>query len=301
MRGAFTSAKWRVTCPCIKITWRFIQLGISLWQIGDMVSDAFLTEKFYRLAMVSKTSTILQYFEIQHLTMLTNQQCTREAKESNFSAEITADCTGSKDTPRPDVVNWAYFVCSMCVWFVMPMLSLGNGWSTVGKYINQFRPRSEVIITYWSESRTLRPFFYLGKLILAYTCSIFFVYIVIPGRDMYLAMNNLFCHARFLDTPHLVFAHRAMPAYKLFEQIGEAVPQFCIAVIFYALNWHWLSEWDQVMGIVTMTLSMGSINMGLVKGCMFLCCKSNGHFRHFNDWTEFFRADFGYGLWLPRL
>ena len=59
MRGAFTSAKWMVTCPCIMVTWRFIQLGISLWQIGDMVSDAFLTEKFYRLARVRKNNTIL--------------------------------------------------------------------------------------------------------------------------------------------------------------------------------------------------------------------------------------------------
>ena len=61
MRGAFNSAKWMVTCPCIMVTWRFIQLGISLWQIGDMVSDAFLTEKFYRLAMVRKTSTTTFY------------------------------------------------------------------------------------------------------------------------------------------------------------------------------------------------------------------------------------------------
>ena len=64
MRGAFTSAKWRVTCPCIKVAWRFIQLGISLWQIGDMVSDAFLTEKFYRLAMVNKTNTVTLFYII---------------------------------------------------------------------------------------------------------------------------------------------------------------------------------------------------------------------------------------------
>ena len=61
MRGVFNSAMGRVTCPCIKVTWRFIQLVISLWQIGDMVSDAFLTEKFYRLAMVRKTNTTTFY------------------------------------------------------------------------------------------------------------------------------------------------------------------------------------------------------------------------------------------------
>ena len=57
-----------------------------------------------------------------------------------------------------------------------------------------------------------------------------------------------------------------MPASKLFEQIGEAVPQFTIAVTFYALNWHWLSPWDRGMGAGTMVLSAGSILMGVVKG-----------------------------------
>ena len=92
---------------------------------------------------------------------------------------------------------------------------------------------------------------------------------------MYLSLQNLFCHARFKDNETYMINHLAMPAFKLFEQIGEAVPQLCIAATFYALNWHWLSEWDQVMGIVTMTLSTGSVIMGLVKGCMYLC--SGGH------------------------
>ena len=66
IRGAFNSAKRRVTCPCTKIAWRIIQLGISLWQIGDMVSDAFQTRKFYHLAMVRKNNTILQYSSLKY-------------------------------------------------------------------------------------------------------------------------------------------------------------------------------------------------------------------------------------------
>ena len=81
-----------------------------------------------------------------------------------------------------------------------------------------------------------------------------------------------------------------MPAFKLFEQVGEAVPQLSIAATFYALNWHWLSEWDQVMGIVTMTLSTGSVIMGLVKGGMIL----NSGSYYFDDWKKFFKADIQY-------
>ena len=49
----YTAAKQRVTCTCTKVTWRIITLGLSLWQIADMVSDGFQTAKFYHLSSVS--------------------------------------------------------------------------------------------------------------------------------------------------------------------------------------------------------------------------------------------------------
>ena len=100
--------------------------------------------------------------------------------------------------------------------------------------------------------------------ILAYAWSVFQVYLAVPGMDIYFGFKNLCCHASFKDNDAKRYAK--MPAMKLFEQIGEAVPQFSIAVTFYTLNWHWLSPWDKTMGVVTMTLSAGSILMGLVKG-----------------------------------
>ena len=54
LRGFFDAAKRMVTCTCTKVTWRFIQLGISLWQIADMVSDGLQTKKFWDLSVVSK-------------------------------------------------------------------------------------------------------------------------------------------------------------------------------------------------------------------------------------------------------
>ena len=63
-----------------------------------------------------------------------------------------------------------------------------------------------------------------------------------------------------------------MPMYKLFEQFGEAVPQFVIAVTFYANNAHWLPRSDLYFGIFTMVMSAGSIIMGVVNGC-WTCCK----------------------------
>ena len=54
LSGFFDAAKRMVTCTCTKVTWRVIQLGISLWQIADMVSDGLQTKKFWDLSVVSK-------------------------------------------------------------------------------------------------------------------------------------------------------------------------------------------------------------------------------------------------------
>ena len=58
------------------------------------------------------------------------------------------------------------------------------------------------------------------------------------------------------------------PILKLFEQFGEAVPQFVIAVTFYSKNYHWLEPNELIFGILTMTLSLGSILIGAGNGIM---------------------------------
>merc|ERR1712012_457617 len=72
LREVRDAAKKKVTCTCTKVTWRIIRLGLSLWQIGDMVSDIFQTRKFYHLST-----------------------CTLAVHASNFSTNITEDCIGS--------------------------------------------------------------------------------------------------------------------------------------------------------------------------------------------------------------
>ena len=54
LRTVCGAAKQRLTCTCTKVTWRIIRVGISLWQIADMVSDGFQTRKYFNLAIVSR-------------------------------------------------------------------------------------------------------------------------------------------------------------------------------------------------------------------------------------------------------
>ena len=136
----------------------------------------------------------------------------------------------------------------------MPILSIGFGWRMAGDRIDA--PKHCLPL----------PFVYTGKFFLAYAYSVFFVYLLVPGLDILFGFKNICCRVSFKKDKVAAENYAEMPARKLFEQIGEAVPQFSIAVTFYALNWHWLSYWDKKMGVVTMTLSAGSILMGLVKG-----------------------------------
>ena len=54
LRDVRDAVKQSITCTCSKVMWRSIQLGISLWQIADMISDGFQTAKFYHLSSVSR-------------------------------------------------------------------------------------------------------------------------------------------------------------------------------------------------------------------------------------------------------
>ena len=200
-----------------------------------------------------------------------SQQCTREANASDFSPNITADCIGSEglladwlndffrsnntEDIKPDVVHWAYFRCSMAVWFIMPLLSIVQGWNTVDELLDCQEGLNIFLYCLLLPIRLFKP-------ALAYVASAFFVYLYIPVYDMYLALLNLCgCERHYAKEIH----ENLMPVLKIFEQIGEAVPQLCIAATFYTLNWHWLSPSDKMMGMVTMTLSTGSVMMGLVK------------------------------------
>ena len=96
--------------------------------------------------------------------------------------------------------------------------------------------------------------------------SALMVYIVVPLYDIYLGLNNLFCHEHYIRDSTQDIAHEQAPAMKLPEQLGEAIPQFAIAVVFFSKNYHWLSTWEIIKGATTMTLSCGSILFGVVSG-----------------------------------
>ena len=78
--------------------------------------------------------------------------------------------------------------------------------------------------------------------------------------SIWFAAKNL-CNRDFdQNTANLV------PGFKLFENFGEAVPQFVIAIVFYSQNYTQLPQLAQAFFWVSMLLSFGSILFGLANG-----------------------------------
>ena len=167
----------------------------------------------------------------------------------------------------PDVVSYWYFGASLSVWFITPLVALLFDTCLSTVHVQLFTSRLHGL------KRACHPaVFYPIKALAAYVTSAVMVYVFVPCYDMYLSFLNLFCHKKFkepfvqgYDISHATKSAE-LPAKKLAEQCGEAIPQFLIAVVFYSKNAHWLSYGEVMMGGLTMTLSCGSIIFGVVNG-----------------------------------
>ena len=177
----------------------------------------------------------------------------------NASAYPAAQGTGGLQR----VVSFWCFMASISVWFLTPLIFMPFGfwWGLAGfPRINE-EELEEVVDT---------TFTFRLKRICAYISAVFWVYLYIPCRDIYLCFSSLLCHESYKENEEdesNELPHALMPTLKLFEQFGEAIPQFVIAVVFYSKNFEWLDIGEWVMGVATMTLSCGSIVIGVTQGC----------------------------------
>ena len=66
----------------------------------------------------------------------------------------------------------------------------------------------------------------------------------------------------------------AIPFLKLFENLGEAIPQAILIIVFICNNWDFIL-FDETSFIpiptscISLVFSLGSIVMGLISGCKF--------------------------------
>ena len=175
----------------------------------------------------------------------------------------TAPNDWTAEGAEPDFVSYWYFMASMATWFTTPFLfmlfqsRLLGGKASFG--LKGLKQACHPVV------------FYPIKKLVDYVVSVLWVYAAVPLLDICMGVNSLFCHETYKTGGHKgqkVYSeiHAFVPAMKLPEQLGEALPQFVIALVFFSKNAHWLSPWEMTLGCVTMTLSCGSIVLGVVNG-----------------------------------
>ena len=165
----------------------------------------------------------------------------------------------------------------MAVWFITPLFFLPIACILELRFFlpcNPNRGFNAPQCDFLREKYYLLPIYWVARVLIGYIVSVIWVYVLIPVSDIYWGFLNLCCHMKY-KTDDSIYGdgtlrddHERWPSYKLFEQFGEAIPQFVIGVTFYFNNHHWLLEREVIFGIVTMTLSLGSIVIGIVNGCI---------------------------------
>ena len=162
------------------------------------------------------------------------------------------------------IVSYGYFVASVTVWFTTPLSFMIVSLTGAHWYIPNLEGLREAC----------HPIvFHPIKLLVAYVSAVIWVYLIIPIGDMAFGFMNLCDHDVYKTEDKRgnlpIDVHAKFPTMLLFEECGEAIPQFVIAVTFYSNNPNLLDFW----GVVTMTLSCGSIIKGIFEGC-YSCYKS---------------------------
>ena len=109
----------------------------------------------------------------------------------------------------------------------------------------------------------LLPLYYPLQVLRGYLVAVLNVYFSIPVMDCYWGLKSIFFNDEYKEEKSI---HDTMPALKLFEQIGEGVPQLALAISFYATYGRQLTPNQLIFGYVTMALSAGSVLIGIVNG-----------------------------------
>ena len=150
--------------------------------------------------------------------------------------------------PPSGVSTW-YFRCSLAVWVTTPLL-----FTAAMVYTDALPYRLKDLKNHPLLYYPLRAIIYL-------VFSFAMIYIIIPLIDIFYAFKKLFCGDQETNDT----AADMVPGFRLFENFGEAIPQFIIATVFYSQYHSELCcDWD--FFLVSMSFSLGSILYGIVNG-----------------------------------
>ena len=242
---------WIMDTWLVKVIKRVLPLLTAIWMIVDMGLDI--------------NQTITYYCLIDGLN--------GDGEYRNWALKYKNETNGT----TLQTISPGYFYTACAVWIVPPVLasfgtlfegelSFPGMFNTIFRCnIGSIKNRKKCLMLY--------PVELIG--------CILFIYILIP----YAALKNGIKHVlneevdgdkdlvEIVPKVRIGINPTVLPFFKLFEMIGEALPQFILTVVFASHNFPCLSEFDTYanvsipISIISLGFSLGSLIIGVISGC----------------------------------
>ena len=236
-------------CGCIKLVLRVWPLLSALWMYADIGLDVNQSMSYYEDAFNENGS--YQDWALKQ----------RNKTHSDYLQSVAP----------------TYFYVAAAVWAGPPVLGALVGYFALGarkntvKWLISFLDcclRMNIKNPSGCGLEVLSFVISMPILILA---MVFVYYIYVPILTLIHAVRKLWQDDDLdEDKEVLFFSYKNAPVMKLFECVGEAVPQLILAVVYAANNYPYLLEQDDYLGIgipvtiISCIFSAGSIVMGLI-------------------------------------
>ena len=237
-------------CGCIKLVLRVWPLLSALWMYADIGLDVNQSMSYYEDAFNENGS--YQVWALKH----------RNETHSDYLPSVAP----------------AYFYVAASVWLGPPVLG-----ALVFYLIAARKGAIKKLVSFLNcclrtniENRSgcglevLSFVIFMPIFILA---AVFLCYIYVPILTLVHAVRKLLKgHELDEDKRFLRVSYKDAPFLKLFECVGEAVPQLILAVVYAANNYPYLLAHEDYLGIgipvtiISCIFSAGSIVMGLISG-----------------------------------
>lgn len=188
-------------------------------------------------------------------------------------------------------ISHLYFVFSMVTWFTAPLLAAGvygyfRGNPRLGFFGEQDDgflelPILEAVGEYVDGLHFClkAPLMVVVLPIVNYTIGGVFVYLLIPFASFKVGIKTLWNGPDAIDEDEEVlgshfdtFDAKYMPGHKLWENLGEAVPQATIGLVFLCNNYTFVEGFGSAaVTITSICFSFASIAYGMYSGCKAGC------------------------------
>ena len=234
---------WMMNTRLMKALKRIFPLATASWMIADMVLDF--------------NQTITYYYLIDGFS------------EGGEYHDWALQYKDEMNETRLQTISPGYFYTACAVWMIPPVL---------GSFFRLFI--GDLIFPYLFKAifkcnigdirgKKKSLMFYPLELI---TC-ILFVYVIIPPAALKNGVKHLLKGEVDEEEELIVTINsKNLPFVKLFEIIGEALPQYILTLVFACNNYPFLKDNDTYFGfpipvsIISLVFSFGSLIMGVITG-----------------------------------